>query len=310
MAAERRPVGIGLTGFASAPAAAGLTRPSAVELAVLQDVTHLLSGLRLAILTGAGLSTDSGIPDYRGPNSVPRSPMTYQEFVGDEALRRRYWARNHLGWRRLRRADPNAGHYAVAELERHGLTTGIITQNVDRLQQSAGALGVVDLHGRFDQVICLNCHTRFSRAHIATRLEELNPGFVELVEADGVIASAPDADAALEQETHIAGFVVTPCEVCGGMLKPDFVFFGENVPLDRVERSYAILDDAQALLVAGSSLTVMSGLRFPRHAAKSGKPVVIINRGATRGDATATIKLEAGVSESLSHLAAALPALG
>jgi NAD-dependent SIR2 family protein deacetylase len=129
------------------------------------------------------------------------------------------------------------------------------------------------------------------------------------VEADGVIASAPDADAALEQESHIAGFVVAACEVCGGMLKPDFVFFGENVPRERVERSYAILDDAQALLVAGSSLTVMSGLRFPRHAAKAGKPVVIINRGATRGDATATIKLEAGVSESLSHLAAALPAL-
>jgi NAD-dependent SIR2 family protein deacetylase len=307
MAAEGRPVGIGLTGFARGPATSGPAQPSAEELVVLQEINLLLSGRRLAILTGAGLSTDSGIPDYRGPGSVPRSPMTYQEFVGDEALRRRYWARNHLGWRHLRRADPNAGHYAVAELEHRGLTTGIITQNVDRLHESAGALGVVDLHGRFDQVICLNCHTRFSRSHIAERLEELNPGFVELVEADGIIESAPDADAVLEQETHIARFQVAPCEVCGGMLKPDFVFFGENVPKDRVERSYSILDEAQALLVAGSSLTVMSGLRFPRHAAKTGKPVVIINRGATRGDNLATIKLEAGVSESLAHLAGSLP---
>ena len=311
MATERQPVGVGLTGFArgpASPAAAVMPRPSPMELAALGKIRDLLSGLRLAILTGAGLSTDSGIPDYRGPGSVPRSPMTYQEFVGDEALRRRYWARNHLGWRHLRRADPNAGHFAVAELEHRGLTTGIITQNVDRLHQAAGALGVVDLHGRFDRVICLNCHTRFSRGHIAERLEELNRGFVELVEADGSIESAPDADAILEQETHIARFRIAPCEVCGGMLKPDFVFFGENVPKDRVERSYAILDEAQALLVAGSSLTVMSGLRFPRHAAKTGKPVVIINRGATRGDGLATMKLEAGVSESLAYLAGSLPA--
>jgi len=309
MAADPRPAGIGLTGFASAPAASGPVQPTPEEMPVLREVLDLLSGRRLAVLTGAGLSTDSGIPDYRGPGSVPRSPMTYQEFVGDEALRRRYWARNHLGWRHLRRADPNAGHFAVAQLEHRGLTTGIITQNVDRLHEASGALGVVDLHGRFDQVICLNCLTRFSRSHIAERLEELNPGFVELVEADGIVESAPDADAVLEQETHIARFRVAPCEVCQGMLKPDFVFFGENVPKDRVERSYAIVDEADALLVAGSSLTVMSGLRFPRHAAKTGKPVVIINRGATRGDATATIKLHAGASGSLAYLAARLPAV-
>ncbi|MDQ6740752.1 MAG: NAD-dependent deacetylase [Actinomycetota bacterium] len=299
----RPPVGIGMTGFASAPARVGVPEPSAAELPVLEQITSLLGGLKLAILTGAGLSTDSGIPDYRGPGSVPRSPMTYQEFVGDSALRQRYWARNHLGWRHLRHAGPNAGHYGVATLERSGLTTGIVTQNVDRLHEDAGALNVVDLHGRFDRVVCLSCRTVVSRSHLADVLDTWNPGFVELVEAEGPIEAAPDADAALEQEAYIARFVIADCEICGGMLKPDFVFFGESVPKERVERSYAIVDGADALLVAGSSLTVMSGLRFPRHAKKTGKPVVIINRGPTRGDDTASIKLDAGVSESLQYLA-------
>ncbi len=299
-----------MTGFASGPVRADLPEPSAAELPVLEQITTLLAGLRLAVLTGAGLSTDSGIPDYRGPGSVPRSPMTYQEFVGDRAQRQRYWARNHLGWRHLRHAGPNAGHYAVAALERRGLTTGIITQNVDRLHEDAGTLDVVDLHGRFDKVVCLNCRTVVGRSDLAGILESLNPGFVELVEAAGPIEAAPDADAVLEQEAHIAQFVVVDCEVCGGMLKPDFVFFGENVPKERVARSYAMLDEADALLVAGSSLTVMSGLRFPRYAKKVGKPVVIINRGRTRGDDTASVKLDAGVSASLGYLAARLAPRG
>ncbi|MBG0739104.1 NAD-dependent protein deacetylase [Paeniglutamicibacter antarcticus] len=295
-----------MTGFASSPPRAGSHEPSAAELPVLARIAGLLQGAKLAVLTGAGLSTDSGIPDYRGPGSVPRTPMTYQEFVGDGALRQRYWARNHLGWRHLRHADPNAGHYAVAALERQGLTSGIITQNVDRLHEDAGAVDVVDLHGRFDRVVCLNCRTVISRSHLADGLEGLNPGFVELVEAEGPIAAAPDADAELSQEEQIARFIIAECEVCGGMLKPDFVFFGENVPKDRVERSYAIVDAADALLVAGSSLTVMSGLRFPRYAKKTGKPVVIINRGPTRGDDTASIKLDAGVSPGLQYLATRL----
>ncbi|MCZ2404838.1 NAD-dependent protein deacetylase [Paenarthrobacter sp. Z7-10] len=305
MAETAGPVGIGLTGFASAAAVTEAAAPSPAEQESLEDIARLLSGQKIAILTGAGLSTDSGIPDYRGPDSLPRTPLTYQQFTGSDELRRRYWARNHLGWQHLRRADPNPGHAAVAAMERHGITSGIITQNVDRLHEAAGAVDVVDLHGRFDQVICLHCHTQFSRQHLAGILEELNPGFVGLAEEAGGAAAAPDADAELDR-TLVQRFVVAPCEVCGGMLKPDFVFFGESVPKDRVARSYAMVDAADALLVAGSSLTVMSGLRFPRHMAKRGKSVVIINRGTTRGDDTATIKLEAGVSESLSYLADAL----
>ncbi|GAP54715.1 NAD-dependent protein deacetylase 1 [Arthrobacter sp. Hiyo6] len=235
--------------------------------------------------------------------------MTYQEFIGSSENRQRYWARNHIGWSHLRRADPNDGHAAVAQLEQRGLLTGLITQNVDRLHEDAGSVNVVDLHGRFDQVLCLACGRRFSRTLLAGVLEELNPDFLERALAAGVVEMAPDADATVEDSHLIGSFVVAHCPACGGTLKPDFVYFGENVPKDRVERSYAMVDAAAALVVAGSSLTVMSGLRFVRHAAKQEKPVVIINRGTTRGDDLATIKLEAGVSEALTWLAAELPAL-
>jgi NAD-dependent SIR2 family protein deacetylase len=305
---DRRRTGIGLTGFASLPPAPG-TEPSASELEVLGEIRDLLSGLRLALLTGAGLSTDSGIPDYRGPDSPPRSPMTYQEFVRDEANRQRYWARNHIGWSHLRRADPNAGHAAVATLERRGLLTGLITQNVDRLHEDAGSVNVVDLHGRFDQVICLDCRRTYSRKLLAGVLEELNPGFLDRAMESGGVEIAPDADATVEDSALIRSFVVARCPACGGALKPDFVYFGENVPKDRVERAYSMVDEAGALLVAGSSLSVMSGLRFVRHAAKQGKPVIIINRGETRGDDLATVKLVAGVSETLVWLAAELPGI-
>ncbi len=297
-----------MTGFASLPPVP-VAEPERSELEVLREIHRVLAGEPFALLTGAGLSTDSGIPDYRGPGAAPRAPMTYQEFIGDAGNRRRYWARNHIGWSHLRRADPNDGHVAAATLERRGLLTGLITQNVDRLHEDAGSVNVVDLHGRFDQVVCLACQRRYSRALLAGVLEELNPGFLADALAAGVVEMAPDADATVEDAELIAGFVVANCPACGGTLKPDFVYFGENVPKDRVERSYAMVDGAAALLVAGSSLTVMSGLRFARHAAKQGKPVVIINRGQTRGDELATIKLEAGVSESLTWLAAELPAL-
>ena len=305
---EPRRHGVGLTGFASLPVA-GPAALSAADLEVLDRIRNLLAGKRIALLTGAGLSTDSGIPDYRGPDSAPRSPMTYQEFIGDPANRQRYWARNHIGWSHLRRADPNAGHRAAAELERRGLLNGLITQNVDRLHELAGSVNVVDLHGRFDQVVCLECRRTYSRQLLAGMLEELNPGFLEHASASGLVEMAPDADSTVEDQTLIVSFVVAVCPACGGTLKPDFVYFGENVPKDRVARSYAMVDDSDALLVAGSSLTVMSGLRFVRHAANEGKPVVIINRGATRGDDLATIKLEAGASESLAWLADELPAL-
>lgn len=301
-----RPGPLGLTGFPRHGAAAGLAPLGAAEREELAAAVELLAGKRLAILTGAGLSTDSGIPDYRGPSAVPRSPMTYQQFVGDAALRQRYWARNQLGWKQLRRASPNAGHHAVARLERSALTAGVITQNVDRLHQEAGSENVVDLHGRFDQVVCLQCKSVFSREHIAARLADANPAFAERAAALGPIDQGPDADADLESAELIADFIVSGCEVCGGMLKPDFVFFGENVPAYRVQRAFAIQNDADALVVAGSSLTVMSGLRFPREMVRRGLPVVLINRGETRGDALATLKLDLGASEALTHLAESL----
>ncbi|TLM80701.1 NAD-dependent protein deacetylase [Pseudarthrobacter sp. NamE2] len=283
--------------------------PASQDLEALAAIRDLLAGTRFALLTGAGLSTDSGIPDYRGPGSPPRSPMTYQEFVRDAANRQRYWARNHIGWSHLKHADPNKGHYAAAELERRGFLTGLITQNVDRLHEDAGSRNVIDLHGRYDQVVCLDCGRTYSRRLLAGMLEELNPDFLARAEETGLVEMAPDADATVEDQALIRSFVVAVCPACGGPLKPDFVYFGENVPKDRVAKSYAMVDEAAALVVAGSSLTVMSGLRFVRHAAKKGKPVVIINRGATRGDDKATIKLEAGVSESLHWLAAELPPL-
>ncbi|WP_461171655.1 NAD-dependent protein deacetylase [Arthrobacter sp. Z1-9] len=305
---EQRRAGVGLTGFASMPPVAAAL-PSPGDLDALLRIRGVLAGNPFALLTGAGLSTDSGIPDYRGPGSPPRSPMTYQEFIKDEANRQRYWARNHIGWSHLRHADPNQGHHAAAELERRGYLTGLITQNVDRLHEDAGSVNVVDLHGRYDQVVCLQCRRTYSRRLLAGVLEELNPDFLSGAAESGLVEIAPDADATVEDQALISSFVVAVCPACGGTLKPDFVYFGENVPKERVERSYRIVDDAGALVVAGSSLTVMSGLRFVRHAAKDGKPVIIINRGETRGDDKATIKLDAGISESLAWLAAELPPL-
>ena len=284
-------------------------RPERPAAATLDDVVALLTGRHLAVLTGAGLSTDSGIPDYRGPDSPPRTPMTYQQFVSDEAFRRHFWARNHVGWRHVHRTLPNAGHVALAELECRGIVAGVITQNVDLLHEAAGSRTVIDLHGRYDRVVCLRCRTVMTRAAVAERLDALNPGFVESIGAVADIEIAPDADAVIEQTAH---FRVASCWApdpdggagpCGGMLKPEIVYFGENVPAERVARAFALVDSADALLVAGSSLTVMSGLRFVRRAASSSTPIVIVNRGATRGDDLATVTLDAGTSETLTALA-------
>ena len=273
------------------------------------QVVELLRGKRLAVLTGAGVSTDSGIPDYRGPGSPPRTPMTYQQFVGDEAFRRHYWARNHVGWRFMHRTEPNAGHRALAAMEAHGTVLGVITQNVDLLHEEAGSRRVIDLHGRYDRVICLRCHRVVSREQMAERLESLNPSFIESIGAVEDVEIAPDADAVIERTQH---FVVADCwqpdpdggpGPCGGMLKPEIVYFGETVPAPRVADAYALVDEAEALLVAGSSLTVQSGLRFVRRAAAADKPIVILNRGATRGDPLATLTWDAGASESLALLA-------
>ncbi|MQY18606.1 NAD-dependent protein deacetylase [Nocardia sp. RB20] len=261
-------------------------------------VLEVVAGRRLTVLTGAGLSTDSGIPDYRGPSSPPRNPMTYQQFVGDPVFRQRYWARNHVGWRRMDAARPNPGHRALARLERAGIVNGVITQNVDLLHTKAGSRRVIDLHGTYARVRCLNCESLISRMTLAERLEDANPGFAESL-TDG-LEVAPDADAVVTDTAH---FRMIDCAHCGGMLKPDIVYFGENVPKDRVAEAYALVDDSEVLLAAGSSLTVMSGLRFVRHAAKTSHPVVIVNRGRTRGDDLADLTVDAGCSELLTALA-------
>ena len=262
------------------------------------DVPEVLLGERLVVLTGAGLSTDSGIPDYRGPSSPSRQPMTYQEFVSGSAARQRYWARSHLGFGRMRRAEPNEGHRALARLDPDLL----ITQNVDGLHEAAGSRRLVALHGRIADVICLSCRRTTSRARLEERLALANPDFAE---RHRDVVSRPDGDVDLDETD---GFVVPVCDACGGVLKPDVVFFGENVPPARVQQCYAAVDElspGDALLVVGSSLTVMSGFRFVRRAAKAGVPVVIVNRGDTRGDDLATVKLEAGCSEFLTVLGAA-----
>ena len=265
----------------------------------LEHATEVLAGRRIVVLTGAGVSTDSGIPDYRGPDSPPRTPMTYQQFVGDPVFRQRYWARNHVGWRRMDAARPNTGHRMLARLERVGAVSGLITQNVDLLHTKAGHRAVIDLHGSYAQVRCLSCDGLLSRMTLAERLEAANPGFAELATATG-IEVAPDADAVV---ADTAGFRMVDCDRCGGMLKPDIVYFGENVPKHRVAEAFSMVDAADAVLVAGSSLTVMSGLRFVRRAAKSGKPIVIVNRGRTRGDELATVRIDSGCSPTLAALA-------
>ena len=264
------------------------------------ELVNLLAGQRLVVLTGAGMSTDSGIPDYRGPDSPPSNPMTIRQFTSDPTYRQRYWARNHVGWRHMHDTLPNAGHRALAGLERAGVVSSVITQNVDMLHTKAGSENVVDLHGTYASVVCLACGFTMTRAELADELEALNPGFLERAEQVGGIAVAPDADAMIEDT---ASFRYVDCPRCGGMLKPDIVYFGESVPKERVAHAYSLVDDADALLVAGSSLTVFSGLRFVRHAAAAGKPIAIINRGPTRGDEFAAVKLDAGCSELLVLLA-------
>jgi NAD-dependent SIR2 family protein deacetylase len=256
---------------------------------------HALGDRRWLVLTGAGVSTDSGIPDYRGPGAPVRTPMTYQQLVAGPDALQRYWARAHLGWSRMGRAEPNATHHRLAALEAEGRLSGLITQNVDGLHRRAGHRDLVELHGRVDRVICLDCGDRTSRSRLQRRLARLNPGWTQQD-----VAMAPDGDAVLEATGR---FVVASCELCGGRLKPDVVFFGENVAKETVEHCYRLTDAAEALVVFGSSLQVMSGLRFVRRARANGTPVVIVNRGATRGDDLADVRIDAGCAETLTAFA-------
>jgi NAD-dependent SIR2 family protein deacetylase len=254
------------------------------------------------VLSGAGLSTESGIPDYRGPTGLARraTPMTYQTFTASQDARRRYWARSHLGWRHIGQAVPNLGHHAVAELGHRRLLAGVITQNVDGLHQAAGAADVTELHGSLHQVLCLSCGQRTARTDLHRRLAAANPGWDA-----GPALINPDGDAVLTDDAT-ESFRVVDCALCDGVLKPDVVFFGENVPRPRVQACYAMVEQASSLVVLGSSLTVMSGFRYVRHAAKVPVPVVIVNQGATRGDAYAAATLDAPLGRVLTDLVAAL----
>ncbi|MBU2666482.1 NAD-dependent protein deacetylase [Actinoplanes bogorensis] len=272
-----------------------------MDLQVVEQVAELGAWVAeggVVVLSGAGLSTDSGIPDYRGPSGSARrsTPMTYQTFTRDPIARRRYWARSHLGWRTIGEARPNDGHRAVATLQRAGLVDGIITQNVDGLHQAAGAADVVELHGNLARITCLACGDLTPRERLAERLDAANPAF----EASALAINA-DGDAELD-DTELDGFRVVDCLGCGGMLKPDVVYFGETVPPGRVERSFALVAGARTLLVLGSSLTVMSGRRFVLRAAKDGIRVAIVNRGVTRGEPYAGLTVDAPLGIVLPNL--------
>jgi NAD-dependent SIR2 family protein deacetylase len=262
-------------------------------------IADIMRGRSTAVLTGAGVSTDSGIPDYRGEGAPVRTPMTFQQFLDDEKHRKRYWAGSHLGYRRFAAAAPNAGHRLLADLERAGTINGVITQNVDGLHTRAGSARVVTLHGTMDRVLCLHCGQVFARSDVADRLAAANPWLTE----DEAVRLAPDGDADV---TEVERFVIPPCTVCGGMLKPDVVFFGELVPRERFREAQALVSAADVLLIAGSSLAVNSGIRLLEQARRARMPIIIVNRGATKGDSRATIKVDAGASEVLAELAGLL----
>ena len=295
----------------------GMTGPELVEAVGVESqpgpfemMVGIFGAGNVAVLSGAGLSTESGIPDYRGPSGQarrPGQPMTYQAFTGSAAARQRYWARSHLGWRHITGATPNPGHRAVAVLERARLVGAIITQNVDGLHQAAGAAAVTELHGSLHRVVCLSCWQRSPREELDARLRAANPDWARGFPAadsgasgSGEPAVNPDGDVALEETS---GFVVVDCTACGGVLKPDVVFFGENVPRPRVASCFEVVSASSALVVLGSSLTVMSGLRYVRHAASLGIPVVIVNQGATRGDSLAAATIDAPLGATLTAVA-------
>jgi NAD-dependent SIR2 family protein deacetylase len=287
-------------GLASRPRHTGSMGAGAIE-----RLGELVGRGGVCVLSGAGLSTESGIPDYRGPSGALRArlPMKIAEFRGSPGARLRYWARAHVGWRRIAAARPNVGHRAVAALEEAGVLRGIITQNVDGLHQAAGARDVVELHGTLDRVVCLECGARNTREALDERLRAANPD----LDWDEVGSSNPDGDAELA-DAQVARFRLVGCECCGAdLLKPDVVFFGESVLRPRVQRCFDLVDGSACLLVLGSSLTVMSGLRFVHRARQAQIPVAIVNRGATRGDPFADVKVDAALGEVLPALAGACP---
>ena len=269
-----------------------------LPLQAVERLLDLVADGGVLVLSGAGLSTESGIPDYRGPTGAarPATTMTYQMFTGSPEARQRYWARSHVGWHRMARARPNTGHEAVANLQDAGLLSGIITQNVDGLHTAAGASEVLELHGALARVVCLGCREFTSRQELDARLVAANPGFAPAAEQN---ESRPDGDVDLDD---VSSFTVVDCASCDGVLKPDVVFFGESVPRDRVDRCFALLEQSSALLVLGSSLTVMSGYRFVLRAARDGIPVALVNQGPTRGDAQVSVRVDGPLGAVLTAL--------
>jgi NAD-dependent SIR2 family protein deacetylase len=265
----------------------------------LETAIGLMRGSRVAVLTGAGVSTDSGIPDYRGEGAPVRTPMTFQAFLASETARKRYWAGSHLGWRSFGAAQPNAGHLALADLEARGIVDGVVTQNVDGLHRRAGSRHVVELHGGMDRVLCLTCGQHYARQAIADRLAELNPS----IDLERAIRARPDGDVDVDD---VDAMVIPACTVCGGILKPDVVFFGEFVPVDVYQAAASLVQAADILLVAGSSLVVNSGMRLIELARRRRMPIIVVNRGITKGDSRAAVKIDAGATETLTAMAEAL----
>jgi NAD-dependent SIR2 family protein deacetylase len=267
---------------------------------MIERLRELVRGKSVVALTGAGLSTESGIPDYRSPEALARGlrrPIHGPEFVRSESVRKRYWARSALGWGRMRLAEPNAGHRAIAELERRGIVVHVVTQNVDRLHHKAGSRRVTELHGALAEVACLSCGAIEHRDALQARILALNPDWGSLA-----APTAPDGDADLSVDV-IEAFVVPPCQQCAGVLKPRVVFFGDNVARPVVDEAFAAVDAADVLLVVGSSLAVFSGYRFLRRAVDRGIPVAIVNRGPVRGEEHATVKVDASAGAALEALA-------
>lgn len=276
----------------------GIEAPAAPDV-LLREAIRLMSSSRVAVLTGAGVSTDSGIPDYRGEGAPVRAPMTAQTFMASESARKRYWAGSHLGWRTFGTAQPNTGHESLAALEQAGVVTGVVTQNVDGLHRRAGSRHVVELHGGNDRVLCTVCGQRFARGAIAERLDLLNPH----IDLESAIRPAPDGDVEVDD---VDSMVIPECTVCGGILKPDVVFFGEFVPVEVFHQAATLVRHADVLLVAGSSLVVNSGVRLLEIARRRRTPIIVVNRGITKGDSRAAVKIDAGASETLAAMAGAL----
>jgi NAD-dependent SIR2 family protein deacetylase len=267
-----------------------------VEDGAIDEAVSVVRGRKAAVLTGAGVSTDSGIPDYRGEGAPKQHPMSFSDFLQSHRHRQRYWLGSHMGWSRFAAAEPNRGHHAIAWAEEASLFSGVVTQNVDALHHKAGSLRVVDLHGRLDKVRCIHCGQSFTRQSIAATIENLNP-WLEHQDISGAIKPDGDVDVAVTGD-----FVVPSCDMCEGVLKPEVIFFGEFVPSGVFDQAASLISRSDALVVAGSSLVVNTGMRLVNLAHKKRIPIVVINRGPTKADRLATVRIDAGTSETLEAL--------